>query len=67
MHSITSGRGETNEIKFYLLIFNDLVVIEVTPSELILKEIAPGFTPEEIQAMTEPHLIIAMDLKEIEL
>jgi len=67
MLSITSSRGETNEIKFFLLIFTGLVVIEVTPSELILKEIAPGFTPEEIQAVTEPHLIIAMDLKEIEL
>jgi len=37
------------------------------PIGLILKKIAPGFTPEEIQAVTEPHLIIAKDLKEIEL
>jgi acyl CoA:acetate/3-ketoacid CoA transferase beta subunit len=49
------------------LIFTDLAVIEVTPPGLVLKEIAPGFTPEEIQAVTEPHLIIARDLKEIEL
>jgi acyl CoA:acetate/3-ketoacid CoA transferase beta subunit len=49
------------------LIFTDLAVIEVTPAGLILKEIAPGFTPEEIQAVTEPQLIIASDLKEIEL
>jgi acyl CoA:acetate/3-ketoacid CoA transferase beta subunit len=49
------------------LIFTDMAVIEVTPAGLILKEIAPGFTPGEIQAVTEPHLIIARDLKEIEL
>jgi acyl CoA:acetate/3-ketoacid CoA transferase beta subunit len=63
-----------NECKYELtarqcvsLIFTDLTVIEVTPTGLILKEIAPGFTPDEIQAVTEPHLIIAKDLKEIEL
>ncbi len=49
------------------LIVTDLSVIEVTPDGLLLKEIAPGFTPDEIQAVTEPPLIIARDLKEIEL
>ncbi len=49
------------------LIVTDMAVIEVTPGGLILKEIAPGFTPEEIQSFTEPKLIIASDLKEIEL
>ncbi len=49
------------------LIVTDLAVIEVTPNGLLLKEVAPGFTPEEIQAVTEPKLIIAKDLKEIEL
>jgi acyl CoA:acetate/3-ketoacid CoA transferase beta subunit len=49
------------------LIFTDMAVIEVTPAGLILKEIAPGFTPDEIQAVTEPQLIIARDLKQIEL
>jgi len=44
-----------------------LAIIGVTPTGLILKEIAPGFTPEEIQAATEPKLIIVSDLKEIEL
>jgi acyl CoA:acetate/3-ketoacid CoA transferase beta subunit len=44
-----------------------MAVIEVTPAGLILKEIAPGFTPDEIQAVTEPQLIIARDLKQIEL
>ena len=49
------------------LIVTDMAVIEVTPAGLILKEIAPGFTPDEIQKVTEPQLIIASDLKEIEL
>lgn len=49
------------------LIITDLAVIEVTPRGLILKEIAPGYTTEEVQAVTEPRLIIASDLKEIAL
>jgi acyl CoA:acetate/3-ketoacid CoA transferase beta subunit len=49
------------------LIFTDMAVIEVTAAGLVLKEIAPGFTPEEIQAVTEPKLTIASDLKEVEL
>jgi 3-oxoacid CoA-transferase subunit B len=49
------------------LIITDLAVIEVSPRGLILKEIAPGYTPEEVQTVTEPRLIIASDLKEIAL
>ena len=49
------------------LIVTDLAVIEVTPGGLFLKERAPGFTADEIQAVTEPPLIIASDIKEIEL
>ena len=49
------------------LIITDMAVIEVTPAGLVLKEIAPGFTPEEIQMVTEPELVMASDLKEIEL
>ena len=49
------------------LIVTDLAVIEVTPQGLLLKEVAPGWTAEEVQALTEPKLITAPDLKEIEL
>jgi 3-oxoacid CoA-transferase subunit B len=49
------------------LIITGLAVIEVTSKGLLLKEIAPGFTPEEVQKVTEPKLIIAPDLHEIEL
>lgn len=49
------------------LIITDLTVIEVTKKGLLLKEIAPGFTAAEVQAVTEPKLLISPDLHEIEL
>jgi len=49
------------------LVITDLAVIEPTPDGLVLKEVAPGWTAEEVQALTEPKLIVAEDLKEIEL
>jgi len=49
------------------LICTDLAVIEVTEEGLLLKEVAPGWTADEVQALTEPKLIVAKDLKEIEL
>jgi 3-oxoacid CoA-transferase subunit B len=49
------------------LIITDLAVIEVTPKGLMLKEVAPGWTAKEIQALTEPRLKLAPDLKEMEL
>jgi 3-oxoacid CoA-transferase subunit B len=49
------------------LIITDVAVIEVTPDGLVLKETAPGWTPEEIQALTEPRLKVSPDLKEMEL
>ncbi len=49
------------------MIFTDLAVIEVTLQGLILREVYPGLTPENVQSVTEPKLIISPDLKEIEL
>jgi 3-oxoacid CoA-transferase subunit B len=49
------------------LIVTDIAVIEVTPAGLVLKEVAPRWTAEEVQALTESKLTIAPDLKEIEL
>ena len=48
-------------------IFTDISVIDVTKQGLVLREVAPGWTAEEVQALTEPKLIIGEDLKEIEL
>ncbi|MEE9490846.1 MAG: 3-oxoacid CoA-transferase subunit B [Dehalococcoidia bacterium] len=49
------------------LVVTDVAVIEVTSEGLLLKELAPGWTAEEVQELTEPRLLIAQDLKEIEL
>ncbi len=49
------------------LIVTDLAVIEVAKEGLVLKEIAPGWTVPEVQALTEAKLTPAADLKEIEL
>jgi 3-oxoacid CoA-transferase B subunit len=49
------------------MIFTDLAVIEVTPQGLLLREIFPGLTPQDVQSVTEPKLIISPDMKEIEL
>jgi len=47
------------------LIVTDLAVIKVTPQGLLLKEVAPGVTPQAIQALTEPTLLIDKDLREM--
>lgn len=49
------------------LIITDIAVIEVTPGGLLLREVAPDWRVEEIQALTEPRLKVAEDLKEIEI
>jgi 3-oxoacid CoA-transferase B subunit len=49
------------------MIFTDIAVMQITPKGILLKEVAPGWTAEEIQVLTEPRLIITSDLKEIEL
>ena len=48
-------------------IFTDLAVMEVVSEGLMLREIYPGLTVEDIQSVTEPKLLIARDLKEMEL
>ena len=49
------------------MIFTDIAVIAVTEKGLVLKEVAPGWTAEEVQDLTEAPLIVAEGLKEIEL
>ena len=49
------------------LIVTDIAVIEVTPEGLLLKETAPGWSANEIQALTEPRLLISPDLKQMEI
>jgi 3-oxoacid CoA-transferase subunit B len=47
------------------LIVTDLAVIEVTPQGLLLRETAPGKSPEDVQKATEASLRRAPDLKTI--
>ncbi len=49
------------------LIITDIAVIEVTDNGLVLKECAPGWTPEEVQQLTEPTLIIDPNCSEMTL
>ena len=49
------------------MIVTDLAVIEVTRQGLVLREVAPGWTVEEVQILTEPELAVAPDSKEIRL
>jgi 3-oxoacid CoA-transferase subunit B len=49
------------------LVVTDIAVIQVTPEGLLLKETAPGWTAGDVQALTEPKLLISPDLREIEL
>src|ERR1700693_1393087 len=47
------------------MIVTELAVIEVTPEGLLLREVAPGVTPEFVQKLTEPTLQLAPDLQTI--
>jgi len=48
-------------------IITDLAVIDVTPEGLVLREVAPGFTPAEVQSVTEPKLRHAANVPEMRL
>jgi 3-oxoacid CoA-transferase B subunit len=49
------------------LIFTDLAVLEVVPDGLLLKEIFPGLSPDDLQSVTGPELIVSPELTFIEL
>lgn len=49
------------------MVVTDLGLFEVTPEGFKLLENAPGWSPEDIQEVTEAKLIIADDLREIQL
>ncbi len=44
-------------------IATEMAWIRVTPSGLILEEIAPGLTVEDVQRATEPELMLSQELK----
>lgn len=48
-------------------IFTDLAVIDVTPDGLVLREFAPGLSVADVQAATAAPLLVAPDVKPIQL
>jgi len=56
-----TGAGVVN------MIVTELAVIDVTPQGLLLREVAPGVSVEDVQKRTEAKLLIAPDVKTIDL
>lgn len=48
-------------------IVTDHAYIDVTSDGLVLRELAPGVTVEQVQKLTEPKLIIAPDVREMKI
>jgi 3-oxoacid CoA-transferase B subunit len=48
------------------LVSTNLGLIEITPSGFLLKEIAPGYEPEEVQVLTGAPLSVAPDIREFQ-
>ncbi len=48
-------------------IFTDMAVIDVAADGLVLREVAPGLSPADVQIKTEPPLKIAPDCREMAL
>ena len=49
------------------LIVTEMAVMAVTPKGIVLKELAPGVTVEQVRAATEADFTVADDLKTMEL
>jgi 3-oxoacid CoA-transferase subunit B len=47
-------------------IVTEMAYIRVTPAGLVLEEIAPGLTPDDVQRATEPRLIMSPGFKPME-
>ena len=52
-------------LKCVTRIYTDIAVIDVTREGLVLREVAPGFTAEDVQARTEPKLLVTGMLQAI--
>lgn len=56
-----TAKGQVN------LIITEMGVMEITPEGIVLKEIHPEFTVEQVQEATEARLIISDELKPMQL
>jgi 3-oxoacid CoA-transferase subunit B len=54
-------------VKVVDTIVTEMAYMRVTPHGLVLEEVAPGFTAEEVQRATEPTLILSPSLKRMEI
>jgi len=52
-------------LKVVHTIATEMAWIQVTPQGLVLEEVAPGLSAEEVQKATEPKLIVSKKLKEM--
>jgi len=48
-------------------IVTEYALIEVTGDGLVLRELAPGVTTEQVQRITEPKLLLAPDLRQMKI
>src|SRR3989454_12430232 len=48
-------------------IVTEMAYIRVSPPGLVLEEVAPGFTADDVQRVTEPTLVISPTLKTMEM
>ena len=53
-------------VKVVDTIVTEMAYIKVTPSGLVLEEVAPGLTADDVQKTTEPKLIVSPALKVME-
>ncbi|HXY48866.1 MAG TPA: CoA transferase subunit B [Terriglobales bacterium] len=53
-------------VKVVHTIVTEMAYIQVTPTGLLLEEIAPGLTVDDVQAVTQPTLIISPRLRVME-
>ena len=73
-HTTKDGRPKIPEemhlpltgVKVVDTIVTEMAYIRVTPEGLVLEEIAPGLTPEDVQRATETKLQISPALKVME-
>ena len=47
------------------VVVTDLAVVRVTDGHFLLEQVAPGYTPEEIEAVTGGTLVVSPDVKEM--
>ena len=74
-HSDRNGNSKIVEACDYPLtgkacvdtIVTDIAVIEVTAEGLLLNEVAPGWSAEDVQAVTDARLMVSPSLREIQL